>query len=70
MVVAVFTASFGMLAGLSPVIWGLVLKQGAASPRMDVDAFALYFAVGIALALLLIPLYGRLPELREHTDGA
>ena len=52
------------------MIWGLVLKQGGASPRMDVDAFAVYFAAGIALALLLIPLYGRLPELREHTDGA
>ncbi len=68
--VAVFTATFGTLAGLSPVIWGLVLKQGGASPRMDVDAFAVYFAAGIALALLLIPLYGRLPELREHSGGA
>ena len=64
-VVAVFTAVFGVLAGLSPVVWGLVLKQGGATPHMDADAFALYFAVGIALALLLIPLYGRLPELRE-----
>ena len=67
--VAVFTAVFGLLAGLSPVLWGLLLKQGGAVPRMNVDAFAVYFVVGTALALLLIALFGRLPELREHARG-
>ncbi|MDJ0849299.1 MAG: MFS transporter, partial [Myxococcota bacterium] len=65
LMVAVFTAVFGLLAGLSPVVWGLALKDGGSTPRMDVDAFVAYFAVGIVLALLLIPLFGRLPELRD-----
>jgi MFS family permease len=65
-VVAVFTAVFGFLSGLSPVLWGLLLRQGGEVPRMDVACFAAYFAVGIALTLLLIVLMGRLPELREH----
>jgi hypothetical protein len=66
-VVAVFTAVFGFLSGLSPVLWGSMLKRGAEAPRMDVEVFAAYFVVGISLALLLIVLLGRLPELREHT---
>lgn len=68
-VVAVFTAVFGFLSGLSPVLWGRLLEQGGAAPRMDVEVFAAYFAVGIGLALLLIALLGRLPELREHTSA-
>jgi MFS family permease len=64
--VAVFTAVFGFLAGLSPVLWGLLLKQEGAVAGMNVDAFTLYFVVGAALSLTLVRLFGRLPELREH----
>jgi len=64
--VAVFTAVFGFLSGLSPVLWGLLLKQEGATPGMNADAFAAYFVVGATLALALVWLFGRLPELREH----
>jgi MFS family permease len=65
-VIAVFTAVLGLLAGIAPVLWGLFLKQGGPDPGLDVERFALYFAVGAAIALSCVPLYGRLEDLRGH----
>lgn len=63
--VAVFTAVLGVLMGLSPVAWGFALKPDGGAPSMDVTVFGAYFAVGIALALLLVHLMRRLPDLRR-----
>lgn len=69
-VIAVFTATLGLLAGIAPVLWGLFLKESGAEPGVHVVRFAVYFAVGIALSLLLVPLFGRLDDMRSHTGSA
>jgi MFS family permease len=68
-VIAVFTATMGLLAGLAPILWGLYLKESGPEPGMDVARFAVYFAVGTALSLLLVPLFGRLHDPRSHAVG-
>jgi Na+/melibiose symporter-like transporter len=62
--IAVFTALFGLLSGLAPILWGLVLEESGPAQRMDVAAFAAYFAVGIALAAALWVLFARLTDPR------
>ena len=37
---------------------------------MHVERFAVYFAVGIAVSVLLVPLFGRLDDLRSHARPA
>ena len=62
---AVFTATHGLLAGLSPMLFGLWLKKGGADPGLDVQRFALFFAAGALGNGLLVALFGRLRETRE-----
>lgn len=65
--IAVFTSTLGFVAGLAPIVWGLVLKQPGPDPGLHIDRFALFFAVGAGVHLLLVVLYRRLPERRELT---
>ncbi len=69
-VIAVFTAMLGLLAGIAPMLWGLFLRQGGPEPGVHVEHFAIYCAVGAALSLVLVPLFGRLDDLRSHTATA
>ena len=64
--IAVFTALFGLLSGLAPILWGFVLEESGPAQRMDVAAFAAYFAVGIALAAALWVLFARLADPRAQ----
>ena len=67
-VIAVFTAVMGVLAGIAPMLWGLFLKAGGPEPGVQVERFAGYFAVGIGLSLLLVPLFGRLVDPRRDAS--
>lgn len=70
-VVAVFTAVLGLLSGLAPIVWGLLLKAPGPAPGVRVGRFAVFFATGLVLSLVLVPLFGRLGDLRSHRgDGA
>jgi len=62
--IAVFTAVLGLLAGLAPIAWGLLLKQSGPAPGIVVSRFALFFALGIAVNALLVALFVRLPDHR------
>jgi hypothetical protein len=62
--IAVFTSTLGLLAGLAPIVWGLVLKQGGAEPGLVLPRFAGFFAFAAGVNALLVLLYRRLPETR------
>jgi hypothetical protein len=61
---AVFTSTLGIVAGLAPIAWGLVLKEPGPEPGLHVDRFAAFFAFAAAAHALLFALYRRLPERR------
>ena len=69
-VIAVFTAVMGVLAGLAPIFWGLYLKESGPDPGVHVARFAVYLGVGGALSLLLVPLFERLDDPRNHAGRA
>jgi hypothetical protein len=62
---AVFTSVLGVVAGLAPIAWGVVLKAPGPAPGLRLDRFAAFFAVCAAANALLVPLYRRLPERRS-----
>jgi hypothetical protein len=62
--IAVFTSILGVVAGLAPIAWGLVLKQAGPGPGLRLDRFAVYFGVAAAANALLVALYQRMPERR------
>ena len=62
--VAVFTSVHGMVAGLAPIAWGLLLKQGDGGLGINLSAFLVYLGAGLALSLVLIALFARLPDTR------
>lgn len=61
---AIFTAALGLLSGVAPILWGLVLREPGPMPAMNVQAFVVFFAVGLGLNAALVLLYARLPDLR------
>lgn len=61
--ISVFTAVLGLLAGFSPMLWGLVLRPAGPEPGVDLNRFAAFFGLGAALCALLLVLFERL----EHT---
>ena len=63
--IAIFTSALGLLSGVAPMLWGLALKKSGETPAIDVDHFVAFFAIGIALSVILIGLYARLPDLRS-----
>lgn len=65
-VIAVFTAVMGVLAGVAPILWGLFLKASGPEPGVHLERFAVYCAVGVALSALLVPLFGRLADPRAR----
>ena len=69
-VIAVFTAVMGVLAGLAPIFWGLYLRESGPDPGVHVARFAVYLGVGGALSLLLVPLFERLDDPRNHVERA
>ena len=66
---AVFTAAHGLLAGLSPMLFGLWLKKEGADAGLDVERFAAFFAAGVLGNALLAVLFGRLRETRGRLSG-
>ena len=42
------------------MLWGLLLRDASGGSRMNVDAFAAFFVLALALDSVLVPLYGRL----------
>lgn len=65
---AVFGAVTACCGGISPVLWGLVLKtEGpAGSSGMDVSMFQVFFLIVLASVVLLSSLMARLPEDKGH----
>jgi MFS family permease len=63
---AIFGAVAGLLQGLGPMLWGLALRTGDASPGVHGDRFLVFFLLGIGLAVLSIWLLTSLPEVRRH----
>lgn len=61
---AVFTSVLGVVAGLAPIAWGLLLKAPGPAPGLRLGRFAAFFAVCAAANALLVLLYRRLPERR------
>jgi hypothetical protein len=62
--VAVFGAVAGLLQGLGPMLWGLVLRIGGGAPGVDLESFRLFFGLGIALCALSLYLLVSLPDVR------
>jgi hypothetical protein len=62
--ISVFMSTLGFVAGLAPILWGLVLKEPGPHPGLYVDRFAAFFAFGVAAHALLFVLYRGLPERR------
>ncbi len=67
LMVSVQTAVVGFLGGLSPVLWGLLLKDADATggPRMNVGAFVGYLTFACAMKIGLFSFYGRLRDERD-----
>jgi MFS family permease len=63
---AVFGAVAGLLQGLGPMLWGLALRTGDATPGVHGDRFLVFFLVGIGLTALSFRLLASLPEVRQH----
>jgi MFS family permease len=59
---SVFTAVHGVLAGLSPMLFGLWLKQGGSDPGIDVERFAAFCAAGALGNVLLAALFAGLRD--------
>ena len=64
--IAIFGAISGMLSGLAPMLWGLVLRTEGNVPGVDLESFAVFFGVGIGLCATGIVLLHGLPNLRSH----
>jgi hypothetical protein len=62
--IAVFTGVHGLLCGVAPMLWGLLLRKPGAAPGVEVTYFAFYFALGLALNLVLTFLYGGISDQR------
>lgn len=62
--IAIFGAVSGMLAGLAPMGWGLALRTAGTVPGIDLENFAIFFWVGIALSAVGIVLLRSLPDSR------
>lgn len=54
--------------GLAPVAWGLVLKESASVPSLDLAAFRWFFVFTLAGAVVLVVLGNRLKEKAGHVD--
>jgi MFS family permease len=66
--IAVFTATLGLSSGLAPILWGLFLKESGQTAGIVDSNFAAFFAIGIAVSLLMVTLFARLPDHRPHAD--
>lgn len=62
---AIFGAAAGSFQGLSPVLWGLVLRAPNDAPGVDPTAFAAFFVTGIALCAVSLWLLAALPDVRS-----
>lgn len=67
--IAVFTAVQGLMAGLSPMFWGLFLKEAGPNPGLVVPNFATFCAIAMSLSFLSVGLYARLPDHRARPSG-
>ena len=62
---AIFGAAAGILQGLAPILWGLVLRAPGDVPGVDPTAFTVFFAAGIALCGVSLWLLAGLPDVRR-----
>jgi len=66
--VAVHGALSYFIGGLSPVVWGLVLKGGGPLPTLNLVAFQWFFVVTLIGAMGLFLLVAQLEEKPGHVD--
>jgi hypothetical protein len=65
--VSIHGAVTAFCGGLSPTIWGLLLKDGQAGSRaIDVEVFQWFFVTVVGGAAVLLPFFLRLPENRDE----
>jgi len=68
LMVAVMGAVTACCGGLSPILWGLVLKaEGGNGPAINTDVFQLFFLFAVASVVILSSLLARLKE--EQGEG-
>lgn len=63
--IAIFGAVSGVLQGVGPMIWGLLLRHPGGGPGVDAPRFAVFFVLGIALCGVSLVLLRSLPDARE-----
>jgi hypothetical protein len=63
--IAIFGAITGMLSGLAPMLWGLVLRTEGNVRGVDLASFSIFFCVGIVLSLAGMLLLQKLPDSRS-----
>jgi hypothetical protein len=67
LMVAVMGSVTACTGGLSPILWGFVLKtEGAGGSGIDVPMFQVFFLIVLASVVILSSLMARLPEDTEH----
>ena len=68
--IAIFGAVTGLLSGIAPMAWGVVLRTGGDVPGIDLDNFALFFGSCIAFSTIGIGLLNSLPDKRRGVSKA
>jgi hypothetical protein len=63
--ISVFTSILGVVAGLAPIAWGLVLKAPGPGPGLQLGRFAAFFGVAAAANALLLLGFQGLSERRS-----
>ena len=66
---AIFGAAAGILQGVAPMLWGLLLRAPGDAPGVDPTAFAVFFTAGIALCAVAFWLLQGLPDVRRTMVG-
>ncbi|MBI5693485.1 MAG: hypothetical protein HZC55_25700 [Verrucomicrobia bacterium] len=65
--VSIHGAVTALIGGLSPVLWGMLLKgEGGAGRSLDVGMFQWFFVSVVVAAVILSSLVARLPEEKGH----
>ncbi len=66
--IAIFGAVTGLLSGLAPMLWGLGLRSSGATPGIDLEIFAIFFAATIVMSAAGIALLNLLPDTRSGSE--
>lgn len=66
--VATLTSIVGLVAGTTPIVWGLLLKPADGLPGIDRTLFLAFFVIAIIGQILLLPKFLKLTEHNPSAD--